>query len=155
MSRNVDALRTLATTSNLLSSLAAPPFHLTPLHSRPDLHLLTPSPLTPIQRPLLPPHHVVVLANPLLRKDTSTQRPSRHLDENLELNGQAAIDRVDALEDDVRKHGDGREAEGAGEEATRCFFGDLVWGRDRGRSGGRMGCGCRRGHCDCSLRRMS
>ena len=115
--------------STILCGFSTPSLHLPPLHRSPDLHLLTPGPLAPVQRPLLPPDHVVVLSDPLLGKDTPTQRGRRQLNEDLELDRQAPVDWMDALQKDVSDDGDGGETEGAGEEAPGRFGGDLI-GRD-------------------------
>ena len=142
------ASRRQSTQSSLFSSIPASPLHFPPLHSSPDLQLLTPGSLAPVQRFVLLPHHVVIITDPLLRKYTSTQRPCRQLYEKLELCRQATVDRMDALEEYMCKNRDGGEAEGSREETARCFGGDLVWRKDWRCAGGGVGCRGRRRHSE-------
>jgi hypothetical protein len=79
-------------------------FHFSPLHSCSHFLLFIPDPGISFESSVTPPDSIIELRDSLLGENAASQHHSGDLYENLELDSQAAIDRMKRLEEQVRQH---------------------------------------------------
>jgi hypothetical protein len=85
--------------SLFVSSFSSCGFHFSPFHGCSHFLLFIPDPSTPIKSPVPSPDCVVKFGDSFFSEYTASERHSRDLNEYLELNREAAIDRMEWLEE--------------------------------------------------------
>jgi len=84
--------------SSFVSSFSSCGFHFSPFHGCSHFLLFIPGPSTPVKGPVPSPDCVVEFRDSFFSEYTASERHSRDLNEYLELNREAAINRMEWLE---------------------------------------------------------
>ena len=81
-------------------------FHLSPLHGRSHFLFFIPDPGTSFKGSVPPPNCIIEFRDSFLSEYTASEYHGRHLDKNLELDGETSVDWVERLEEQMSQQRD-------------------------------------------------